>query len=318
MLDLIGRSEGTDKGRGYNETLGYGAYTRGPVNLTEMTLEQVRGLQRQMLANPANRFHSSALGRYQIVGSTMEGLIREMGLDPRTTKFTPEVQDAMAVRLMQRRGLGSVTDDPRSQANFMRAASREWASLPDPTTGRGAYAGQSAHVTREQVAAALRGVSPAGRPPAAVRMAAAEPVSPVQPIATPGASALPSRAGAAAGGHDVSPAIIPPASDQGTDPGVHPAMDTVAPPPLGATQVDTGAPPPLTLPAGRRGGAGGEEGGKSVGDISMPINVTVNANQSGGANGGDLSPQEVARIARLEVQRAGHQQMAELRRMLHD
>lgn len=25
LLDLIGKSEGTDKGRGYNETLGYGA-----------------------------------------------------------------------------------------------------------------------------------------------------------------------------------------------------------------------------------------------------------------------------------------------------
>lgn len=33
MLDLIGFTEGTDKGDGYNETLAYGAYTGGNVNL---------------------------------------------------------------------------------------------------------------------------------------------------------------------------------------------------------------------------------------------------------------------------------------------
>ncbi len=32
MLDLIGFTEGTDKGDGYNETLAYGAYTGGDVN----------------------------------------------------------------------------------------------------------------------------------------------------------------------------------------------------------------------------------------------------------------------------------------------
>lgn len=34
MLDLIGKSEGTDKGRGYNETLGYGIMLDGKVQRT--------------------------------------------------------------------------------------------------------------------------------------------------------------------------------------------------------------------------------------------------------------------------------------------
>lgn len=39
MLDLTGKSEGTYKSRGYNETLGYGAYTNGDVDLISMTLD---------------------------------------------------------------------------------------------------------------------------------------------------------------------------------------------------------------------------------------------------------------------------------------
>ena len=66
MLDLTGKSGGTDKGRGYNETLAYGAYT-GNVNLVGMTLAQIDALQGKMLANPKNKWKSSALGRYQIV-----------------------------------------------------------------------------------------------------------------------------------------------------------------------------------------------------------------------------------------------------------
>ena len=80
MLDLIGYAEGTDKGRGYNETLGYGAFTGGRRNLVTMTLDEVQAMQKQMLAHPENGFNSSAVGRYQIVGKTMKGLMAELGL----------------------------------------------------------------------------------------------------------------------------------------------------------------------------------------------------------------------------------------------
>ncbi|MFC3205350.1 hypothetical protein [Aquamicrobium soli] len=39
MFDLIGKSEGADKGRGYNETWDYGPHTGGDVNLVGMTLD---------------------------------------------------------------------------------------------------------------------------------------------------------------------------------------------------------------------------------------------------------------------------------------
>ncbi|MFH1796263.1 MAG: phage tail length tape measure family protein [Pseudomonadota bacterium] len=103
FLDLIGRAEGTDRGRGYNETLGYGAFTEGDRNLTGMTLDQIDALQRQMLAHPANTFNSSALGRYQITGRTLRGLRGEMGLNG-SELFDEKMQDEMALRLAQRRG----------------------------------------------------------------------------------------------------------------------------------------------------------------------------------------------------------------------
>jgi len=106
ILSLIGAAEGTDKGRGYNETLAYGALTGGPVDLVNMTLREVRALQEQMLANPANKWNSSAVGRYQIVGKTLEGLIKKLDLSL-DQKFTPELQDRLARELVKgRQGQG--------------------------------------------------------------------------------------------------------------------------------------------------------------------------------------------------------------------
>jgi muramidase (phage lysozyme) len=206
LMDLIGRSEGTDRARGYNETLAYGAYTGGPVDLTGMTLAQVDQLQTQMLAHPQNRMNSSAAGRYQIVRTTRRELEREMGLDPATTRFTPEVQDAMARRLMERRGLGAVEEGRRTTSEFQNSMAREWASLPT-TAGTGAYAGQRAAVSSEQFAAATAGTpqgvgverqaatpvilppAPSAMPPPAAVSGPAQPVAAVAP--TPAAPAMP-------------------------------------------------------------------------------------------------------------------------------
>jgi muramidase (phage lysozyme) len=103
FFDLVGKAEGTDKGRGYNETLGYGAYTGGPRNLTSMSLDQIRELQDKMLANPANTFNSSAVGRYQITGQTLDSLKQQLGLKGNEL-FDPAMQDRLATTLMQQRG----------------------------------------------------------------------------------------------------------------------------------------------------------------------------------------------------------------------
>lgn len=106
ILDLIAAGE---SGGDYNRSLDNGRWTGGEKNLTGMTLNQVQALQAQMLANPANRalygdgLGSSALGRYQIVGKTMKGLIGSMGLTGNEL-FDEKMQDAMAARLVAQRG----------------------------------------------------------------------------------------------------------------------------------------------------------------------------------------------------------------------
>ncbi|KAB0679529.1 phage tail tape measure protein [Aureimonas leprariae] len=123
MLDLIGHTEGTDKGRGYNETLGYGLLTGGDRNLVGMSLKEIRDLQRSMLANPKNKWNSSALGRYQITGQTLDRLMKELNLKG-DELFSPEMQDRLAQQLLRRRG------------NDLGGLRKEWTSLanvPDDT-----------------------------------------------------------------------------------------------------------------------------------------------------------------------------------------
>ena len=128
MLDLIGAAEGTDKGRGYNETLGFGKFTGGDKNLVFMTLDQIDALQSKMLKHPDNNFNSSALGRYQIVQQTMRGLRSELGLKG-SDLFDPGTQDRMAEQLLRRRG-GNVA-----------GLRNEWEGLRkvDPVTISAAY-----------------------------------------------------------------------------------------------------------------------------------------------------------------------------------
>lgn len=132
FLDLIGHAEGTDKGRSYNESLGYGRFTGGSRNLVLMTLDEIDALQTQMLAHPDNGFNSSALGRFQITRTTLRGLRAELGLSG-DELFSPELQDRAALQLMRRRG-----NDPAGLRN-------EWEGLRgvDDATIRAAYDRQS-------------------------------------------------------------------------------------------------------------------------------------------------------------------------------
>jgi muramidase (phage lysozyme) len=142
MLALVGQAEGTDRGRGYNETLGYGRFTGGDRNLTGMTLAEVDRMQSEMLRHPENNLNSSAAGRYQITQTTLRGLVRELGLDPENTRFDQATQDRLATALMQRRGLGDYQAGRISAADFQGRLAQEWASIPDPRTGQGYYANQ--------------------------------------------------------------------------------------------------------------------------------------------------------------------------------
>lgn len=108
ILDLIAVAEGTARGDGYNETLGYGDFTGGDVNLVNMTLNEVLELQRQMLAHPDNTFNSSAVGRYQIVSTTLRDLMARLDLSGNEL-FSGDMQDRLATELLRWRGANENT-----------------------------------------------------------------------------------------------------------------------------------------------------------------------------------------------------------------
>lgn len=155
LLDLFGHTEGTDKGRGYNETLAYGAYTGGDVDLVSMTLDQVDALQTKMLAHPKNAMNSSAAGRYQIVRTTGRSIREKLPEDfPPTRKFDAECQDQMACYLLGVRGIDKYLAGRLKENTLINNLAKEWASIPT-TSGKGHYDGQNAAVPVSRVRAVL-------------------------------------------------------------------------------------------------------------------------------------------------------------------
>lgn len=168
MLDLIGKSEGTDKGRGYNETLGYGIMLdgrvtkgKGPtVDLVKMTLDQVDKLQSRMLKDPDNkRLNSSAIGRYQVIRTTLRAIRKQLpDRYPVTRLFDANCQDEIACYLLGLRGIDKWLAGRLSLDTLIRNLAQEWASIPKPD-GKGHYAGQHAGVSVSQVKNALAEVA---------------------------------------------------------------------------------------------------------------------------------------------------------------
>lgn len=114
LMDLIGNSEG-----GAQQ---YNAINRGTAGdspdgypgLSNMTLAQVQQLQRQGI---------NAVGRYQFISGTLTETIRDSGLNPNTTKFTPAVQDQLFVtRLTQSRVRSRLGAFLRGESNDITSA----------------------------------------------------------------------------------------------------------------------------------------------------------------------------------------------------
>ncbi|GJD59715.1 hypothetical protein [Methylobacterium dankookense] len=95
---------GTESGKGgYNTVLGNGRYGRPDKPISTMTLDEAYAFGRTVRARHGS---SSALGRYQIVGSTMKLAQRALGLSG-DTLFNDETQDRMMRWIARNQGLGA-------------------------------------------------------------------------------------------------------------------------------------------------------------------------------------------------------------------
>lgn len=124
--ELVGRQEGTTvgSGRGYDTSLGYGAFTGGPQSLTDKTMTEIDSMQTGMLGHPNNSFNSSALGQYQVTRENLREQQQQMGFGPQTTYNAP-MQEQIKDRLATTKRGQSVFGPPKSAT----ALQNEWAGL---------------------------------------------------------------------------------------------------------------------------------------------------------------------------------------------
>ena len=144
LLDLLGYTEGTDEGAGYNETLAYGKFTGGPVSLVTMSLDEVDELQTAMLNHPQNTWNSSAAGRYQIVRTTRRDIQKKLKISG-DAQFSAAMQDRMGCFLLGKRGIDKWLEGEISTDTLLNNLAMEWASMPT-TDNVSYYGGQKARV----------------------------------------------------------------------------------------------------------------------------------------------------------------------------
>ncbi|MFE8033011.1 conjugal transfer protein TraG N-terminal domain-containing protein [Thiohalocapsa marina] len=153
VLDLIAAPES----RGNYNAL-YRDADQQSVQLSELTLNEVRTLQEQLVAERGG----SPVGRYQIIDDTLEGLMQRLGLTGEE-RFTPALQDRMGLVLARDAGLDAWQAGGLSNERFAHNLSRIWAGLPADASDRSYHegvAGNRAQIGWEQVLASLQTARP--------------------------------------------------------------------------------------------------------------------------------------------------------------
>lgn len=121
LLRLIAQAESSDN---YNAYFGHGG--KPAVSFTDMSIAQVLQWQAEYVrqGNPSN-----AVGRYQIISTTLAGLVRQLHLDT-NQKFDPHMQDTLAMTLLERRGANEYVNKELTRDQFAANLAKEWAALP--------------------------------------------------------------------------------------------------------------------------------------------------------------------------------------------
>lgn len=150
---VIGNFIGESKGN-YNA---YFANIDSSLDLSAKSFDEIYAFQRWMLSQDKR---STAIGRYQFLKSTLEGLQEEAQYTG-SILFTPETQDRLAIRLLEERGYSEWRMKKISDKQFAHNLSIIWASLPDPLNeGKSHYdgdkVGNSASTSLDNVYAMLK------------------------------------------------------------------------------------------------------------------------------------------------------------------
>lgn len=121
LLQLIAQAESKD-----NYNAHFGNVSNVSIDFTKMSIAEVMKWQ----AEYVNQGHpSNAVGRYQIISTTLDGLVRQLGVDTKQ-KFDQTMQDKMALALLERRGIEKYINKELTRDQFAANLAKEWAGLP--------------------------------------------------------------------------------------------------------------------------------------------------------------------------------------------
>ncbi len=121
LLNTIAKVESKSNYNAY-----FGNSHNSSIQFTSMSVDEVLAWQKEFVAQGSP---SSAVGRYQFIDSTLQGLLHELRIEG-TATFDPALQDRLAVALLERRGIREYVDDKISREEFAHSLSKEWAALP--------------------------------------------------------------------------------------------------------------------------------------------------------------------------------------------
>lgn len=154
LLSLIAQAEA---GRDGYDAVQHGASVRPERPPTQMTLGEIYAWIEQ---TPGQ---AHAIGRYQFIPPTLRRVAGIAGLGPEV-RFTPEVQDALALVLLEDAGLRRFEAGDLGRRQFMHGLARIWAGLPLPN-GQSyyeGYAGNRAAMSWEVFEGGVNRIWPAG------------------------------------------------------------------------------------------------------------------------------------------------------------
>jgi conjugal transfer mating pair stabilization protein TraG len=134
LLDTIAKGESNGN---YNAYFGNAANTT--IDFTKMPVREVLQWQADIVQQGSP---SSAVGKYQIIRPTLAGLVQQLKIDD-SVPFSEELQDRMAIALMERRGSAAYIEKKLTREQFAANLAKEWAALPKitgPTPDESYYA----------------------------------------------------------------------------------------------------------------------------------------------------------------------------------
>lgn len=154
LLDVIAKAESNGNYNAY-----FGNAGNSQIKFTDMTVAEVMKWQADFIAQGQP---SSAVGRYQIISTTLSGLVNRKIVDV-NEKFDEATQDRLAIALVERRGSLDYVARQLSAHEFAANLAKEWAGLPrvlggNPTDSY--YAGDGLNKSRTSVEEVLGAIAP--------------------------------------------------------------------------------------------------------------------------------------------------------------